>query len=248
MTNPHLAPPLSPGRALLLFGASAAPFWFGIYLALPWLVRRGVPVSLALSVAALLPLAILLVAAVVAGRRERPSPDWEGLRHRWRMGPFRWADVGWGALLLTVTLLGYFTLAGTADWFQGHLGLTPPPEFDLVRTETTFWGVRLTGNWWAVALHLGILVLNVTGEELWFRGIIFPRQEAEHGPRAWWIHGLCYHGFHMFYPWDVIRLLPESLMYGWVAQRSKSVYPSLISHFLFNGLGLMSTIAAVVAA
>ena len=243
----HLLRPLRLSLAVVVFGLSALPFWVGIYLVLPSLARRGASTALALSAGLLIPLALLLAAAVASARRQSIGRGVAGLRGRLRVEKLRWKDAGWAAALLAVTLGGYFGLRGTAVWFQTHVGLVPPPELDLVQTGRSFWGIELAGNWWAVLLHVGILVLNVAGEELWFRGVLFPRQEAAHGTRAWLVHGLCYHGFHMFFPWDVLRLLPESIMYGWVAQRSRSTWPGILSHFVFNGLGLIATISGVLA-
>lgn len=240
--------PLRLGSAIGAFGLSAVPFWLGLYVALPLLVRTTGSASLSLSVGFLVPLALLLVAALVVAQRERTAPGVGGLLQRLRLGRPLARHGLWAAALLAVTLLGYFSLGGTAQWLQEHGGLAPPAAFELVRTETTFWGIPLAGNWWAVVLHLGILLLNVLGEELWFRGVLFPRQLAAHGPRAWLVHGLCYHMFHMFYPWDVLRLLPESLAYGWVTQRSGSTWPAIFAHLAFNGLGLLGTVSAVLAA
>lgn len=248
MTSAESPSPLALPRAIAIFALSALPFWIGLYAVLPGLVRRGTAVPLALSAAFLIPLSLLLVAATIVGRRERDGPGWAGLRRRWRLGSPRWSDVGWAAVLLVVTLTAYLGLAGTAEWFQSSAGLAPPSEFDLVQSEGTFFGFELAGNWWVLVLHVGILALNVAGEELWFRGVLFPRQEAAHGSRAWIVHGLCYHGFHMFYPWGVLRLLPESLMYGWIAQRTGSTWPGFLSHLAFNGLALIATVSGVLTA
>lgn len=239
--------PLHVGSALIVFALSAIPFWPGLFLVLPALYRATRSASLALSVAFLIPLAILLAAALVAASRERTAAGWTGLAERLRLRPLGWKQVAWSLPLLAITLTGYFGLSATTTFFELRVGLKAPAELDLVSTGKTFWGFELAGNWWVVLLHVGILVLNVAGEELWFRGILFPRQLAAHGPRAWLVHGLCYHLFHMFYPWDVLRLLPESIAYGWVAQRSGSTWPGLISHFLFNGLGLIATVHGVLA-
>jgi len=245
MAISHSVKPLPLGGAVVWFALSAIPFWLGLYLVLPLLVDSGTGIAAALCVAFLVPLSLLLLFSILVGRRESKGKGWTELRKRWRLESIKLSDLGWALLLLVVSLAGYLGLAGTAEWLQQNAGLVPPEALDLVQTPTTFFGFELLGNWWVLALHFGILLLNVLGEELWFRGILFPRQEAEHGKKAWLVHGLCYHAFHMFYPWGVLRLLPESLMYGWIAQRSGSSWPSVISHFLFNGLALIATISGI---
>ena len=59
------------------------------------------------------------------------------------------------------------------------------------------------------------------------------------------MHGLLYNRFHIFWKWDLIRLLPESLLYGIVAQKTRTIWPCIIAHFVFNGLGLIVTIVGI---
>jgi membrane protease YdiL (CAAX protease family) len=235
--------PLPLPRALLLFALTAVPFWLSIHWAVPRLIGAGSSVALAFSIGVVIPLAVLLAVAVLMGMRERGSV---GLLARWRLKRMRRSDWGWTLVLLVITLAGYFLLSGTSDWLGARAPFIPPAELDLIRTDDAFFGIPLKGNWWALVVHVGLLVMNVFGEELWFRGTLFPRQEAAHGKHAWWIHGLCYHAWHMFYPWDLLRLLPESLAYGWVTQKTGNTWPAIISHFAFNGLGLLATVGGIV--
>ena len=243
-TDPPAIRPLPFRRALPLFLLSALPFWIGIYLIVPWMSASGISAPIYLSVGILLPLALLLVAAVVSGDRAGA-----GLRQRlerWRLARLDLRLAGWGLGLFALSAAAYFLLGGTSDWLIAA-GVAPPPEFDRVANGREFWGMPLAGNGWLLLLHAGILLLNVGAEEIWFRGELLPRQELAHGRHAWLIHGLSYHLFHMFYPWDVLRILPESLAYGWVAQRTRSTWPCLIGHLLFNSLGLIGTAAGIIA-
>ena len=53
-----------------------------------------------------------------------------------------------------------------------------------------------------------MLIFNIVGEELWWRGYIFPRQEKQHGRFTWVLHGLLWTLFHAFKWWDLIGLVP----------------------------------------
>ena len=96
-----------------------------------------------------------------------------------------------------------------------------------------------------VFLFLLVLLFNVIGEELWWRGIILPRQELTHGNRTWMVHGLLWTAFHAFKWWDLVGLLPVCLLIAFISQRTKNNWPALIAHLLFNGLALYLVVTAV---
>jgi membrane protease YdiL (CAAX protease family) len=59
-------------------------------------------------------------------------------------------------------------------------------------------------------------------------------------------HGLLWTAFHVFKWWDLIGLLPVCLAIAYVSQRTKNNWPAFIAHFLFNGLGLLGMVTAVI--
>jgi membrane protease YdiL (CAAX protease family) len=61
---------------------------------------------------------------------------------------------------------------------------------------TEFLGIALRGNWGMALVYLAILVLNIVGEEFWWRGYVLPRQELAHGRWAWLVHGILWTLFH----------------------------------------------------
>ncbi len=233
-------------RQAFYFILSAIPFWLGIYIVIPMLNSWGCSISVTFSIGILLPLLLLLIGAITVGLAESESGG-VGLIKRWRLQPLRRSDIGWLLLLFIITVSSYFLLEGTSNWMLATFPkLSPPESFNLLQTEDTFFGMSLKGNWFVLLVHIGIILLNVLGEELWFRGILFPKHEAISRKWGWLIHGLFYHMWHMFYPWNLLRLLPESLAYGWIAQKTKNTWVCIGSHFLFNGLGLIATISGIV--
>lgn len=229
---------------VIVFVFSALPFWLGIYWFLPNMVAAGYSIPVSLSVSVIGPLALLLVAAIIVGQKE--STGFKGLLGRWQLRPMKWTDLFWALVAFGISVLCYLTLGNLSSAINtNYIGINPPAEFAYVHTGTAFFGIRLAGNWWAFLLHFGILVVNILGEELWFRGVLFPKQQQVFGKNAWWVHGLCYYLFHMFYPWDVLRLLPNALAYGWVMQKTNNTWTIIIAHFLFNGIGLVVTISGI---
>jgi membrane protease YdiL (CAAX protease family) len=95
------------------------------------------------------------------------------------------------------------------------------------------------------AAYLFILILNISGEELWWRGYILPRQEVRHGKLAWIIHGIFWTLFHIPFWWNLIALLPSTLSLSYMASKLKNSTPGIIAHFIMNGLGLVMIILGV---
>lgn len=106
-------------------------------------------------------------------------------------------------------------------------------------------GVPLQGNWWVVGVFFLVLCFNIFGEEFWWRGYILPRQELSHGKWTWVIHGMLWHLFHVFWKWELIALLPQTLSLSFVACKLKNTTPGIIAHWINNGLGLIMLVLGV---
>lgn len=232
-------------KQVIIFLLSALPFWLGIYWLLPRLTNSQMATGPALAIIVLVPLSLLLIAAIAYGIHE--STGIQGLMARWHLKSMKRSDWIWTLVLLAISITAYLSLGALSNSVNNQLiGINPPAAFSMIHTGTSFFGIPLAGNWWALLAHIGILVINIFGEELWFRGILFPRQKKTFGKHAWWVHGLFYHIWHMFYPWDILRLLPMSLAYGWVIQKTENTWTTIIAHFLFNGIGLISTVSGII--
>ena len=96
----------------------------------------------------------------------------------------------------------------------------------------------------AVGLFI-LLFFNIFGEELWWRGVILPRQELSHGRLAWLVNSLLWLAFHLpFYPWRAIDLLPYCLIIAFISQRRNNTWPAIIIHWQ-NGMVLMVVLGLV---
>jgi Type II CAAX prenyl endopeptidase Rce1-like len=91
-----------------------------------------------------------------------------------------------------------------------------------------FMGVSLTGAWWVVVYYAAwLVVLNIFGEELWWRGYVLPRQELFFGRATWAIHGVFWSLFHLFIQptlWDTTRMAVTGLALAFVAQRTRNMW------------------------
>ena len=88
---------------------------------------------------------------------------------------------------------------------------------------------------------LPLFFFNITGEELWWRGYILPRQEQEHHSAAWLVHGIGLTLFHLPLGIDLsIILLPFLFGLPLVVQRRKNLWTGFIIHGMLNGGGFLA--------
>ena len=114
---------------------------------------------------------------------------------------------------------------------------------------TSFMGIPLSGNWWIPAYYLAVLLVgNIAGEELWWRGYLLPRQELVHGASTWVVHGVLWAAFHLFFQttaWDMIRMIPTCCALAFVAQHTKNTWPGIVGHTFGNSGFLLQILHGV---
>jgi membrane protease YdiL (CAAX protease family) len=220
--------PLPWWQAAFFFGIPAILFALNYhFIALPSLDRD----SLALSAVALIgPYASLLAASLVAYRLEGNTLSWTALKDRFRFHRVTGRTWLMAAILLVFSLLANWLLIAIR---QQIFSPTNIPDMgyavDIVSDN---------GKWLIFLGMLAQVLVNVIGEEAWWRGYILPRQELTYSKYAWLIHGIMWTLFHVYQWWDLVALLPICLTIAYVSQRSKSIWPALVMHFAFNSIDL----------
>ena len=245
--EPGLRPlPLVP--AVLYFGLPALLMLFTFYVGEPYLSAHGMPVYFSSSLALYGPLALLLVAALTAHRLEGRPLTWQALRERFRFRRMDRSAWLWTLVLILVTSIA--TLNPLSQMLVDR-GIIPLPAHipalldPRIAQEPVSVSKSLIGGlpgWAFAALNLLFLLVNVLGEELWWRGYILPRQEATHGRWAWIVHGIMWTLFHMPKYWQYLTLLPGCLAFAYVSQRTRNIWPAIIAHLLVNGMGMATLV------
>jgi membrane protease YdiL (CAAX protease family) len=145
------------------------------------------------------------------------------------------------ALALILVGFGLQALFGLArEQLSAVTFLAWPAELSafMGKMEQIDLGFDLHGRWDVFLILAGGLALfNIGGEELWWRGIILPRQELAFGRWAWLVNGTLWGLFHVFYFTDlriVISHFAITLPLALVAQRSQSTWPGIIFHYLYG--------------
>jgi len=82
------------------------------------------------------------------------------------------------------------------------------------------------------------LLLNIVGEEIFWRGMVLPRQELRHGQRTFLVHGTLWALSHAFQYWLLPPILVGSLALAYLVQRRRNTWVGILGHIVNNGLPL----------
>ena len=133
----------------------------------------------------------------------------------------------------------FFDASGFHHQFFDHFG---PKDF---------MGIPLHGAWWILVYYAALIVVcNIGGEELWWRGYVLPRQELVFGRATWVVHGILWSVFHLFMQptlWDTVRMAITGIALSFVAQRTKSTWPGILGHSFGNLAFFLKLVKGVVS-
>lgn len=222
-TNSTLKPLKLWQSALLFLGPGiygAAAF----YLIFPALQEWGMSAESAYNTVHLSVFLLLFVIAWIVLKGEGSPIGLFTLKDRLMFKGMSAKEWGWTAAFTILYLaLGY--LLGLAGQFIYDLFGFVPPDADIPLTKIPF--------------LLIVFAANITSEELLWRGVILPRQELEHGKKAWIVNGILWSFFHMFKWWAVPFMLLKQWMLPFLSQRTGNNTPALMIHFISNGIGIL---------
>jgi membrane protease YdiL (CAAX protease family) len=239
---PGAAPlyPIGLGRSLLFFGLPSLVAFFCFYVIMPTLIDAGGLPFYAHSIAVIIPMAGLLLAALLTYHLEGNPWTWPALvaRFRWRrMDGWAWL---WTLGVWVLQLAVWFVLHKLSAWFI-TAGVMPIPQNlpAFIDPQSAVTGAEydeaaggLQGNWVFVFTSLAVLLFNILGEKMGWRGYILPRHELAFGRWTWLVHGLMWTGFHAFKWWDLLSLLPLCLGLSYMVCRLRNNTPGLVMHTL----------------
>jgi len=233
---------------LLFFGIPMLLFLAIQRVVIPFLDASGVSPMVNFFVL-MIPHILFFFGALIAYRMEGNFWSWADLAKRFRLT--RLSAKGWAwAIAAAVGNIGLYLLVYAAGnpILQWLADLIPDPEVlnRILGDGTSFVGFPLSGNVWLLGVYFTYYFFNVVGEELWWRGYIFPRQELVHGSRTWLVHGLLWADFHLFTLYNALMVLPGALWMSWIVQKQKNTWIFLIAHASINGLAMIRIISGIV--
>ncbi len=240
--------------SVLFFAIPSVIFSFFIYYVMQKLHQNGINDFVNFVVSMTTPLALMLVAAIIAYKVEGNSFNWRSFSKRFRLKKMTRKDWIYTVALLMVMIIIYGTLSFTSKWLI-QFQLFSPPEFLLPSVDPrleqnllvdSFMGIPLKGQWWVAVVYFIFLLFNIFGEEFWWRGYILPRQELAFNKWTWVIHGTLWGLFHIFWKWNLIILFPTCLALSYVVYKQKNTWIGIISHLAFNSAPLIGMIIAII--
>ena len=216
--------PMGLFQSILLFGTPAAALAASLAWLWPALMNAGIDRPAAYTISLGLVNAGLMVAAVTGYLLEGNPLCWAVFSRRMRLTSMSGRVWLWALGGTLVFGIGALLINSVAMMVYKALNYTMP---DITPGATTIW------------MNLAILLLNIIGEELWWRGYIQPRQELAFGKAAWLVHGTMWACYHMFKWWAVPFMLITCQVIPFVAQRTRNSWPGMISHMVVNGVGVI---------
>lgn len=235
--------PLGAGGSFPYFLVPAVILYCAHFFFVPWFVTRtGAPYLAGYLIAWPVTMALFLVAALVGYYLEGEALRWRSLAPRFRLTRMAGRDWWWTLGLLVATLALYFGMGFSAEYLARIPIFAPnpavPPDFGpgatAARVPGSLMGMALSGKVWVAVVFVIGWLLNIFGEEFWFRGYLLPRQELGMGRRAWVANGLMFGFNHIWQPWNLLLIVPGALIGAYVAQRRRNTWILIITHGLMN--------------
>jgi membrane protease YdiL (CAAX protease family) len=255
MDDTHPLKPMYFGESLLIFGIPAALFVLSVYGLIPALMDAGQSEYVSYSLGLMVPLIVMLAAAFIALRLESRPLTWPSIRERFRLRRMDRSDWLWTVIALPAMVIGMGVMSWVAEVIRQatHMPLPanlipildPRLSAQIIEVFRNAIGPRYLGDWGAFWLLFVVLFFNIVGEELWWRGYVLPRQELAFGKWTWLIHGTLWACFHAFKYWEVLSLLPVTLILSYVAQKRRNTWPGIILHYLINGVSFIPVILII---
>jgi membrane protease YdiL (CAAX protease family) len=129
----------------------------------------------------------------------------------------------------SIILIGILSLLiiKALEIFIGKVESHPPFMYFEPLTPDRYWILLIWFPYW---------LLNIMGEEIFWRGVILPRQELAFGKNTWLIHGFFWGIFHIAFGWQLlITLVPILFIQSYVVQHRKNSWTGVVIHAVING-------------
>ena len=235
--------PLGVVGSLVLFIIPAGILYWTHFVLVPGFVRStGSSYLVGYLIGWTSTMAMFLIASFGGYLIEGNALEWRSFAARFRLNRMDWKDWLWALALFAISMVLYLGLQPTSRWLASIPIFAPhalvPPDFGpggaSQRIPGIFMDEPLVGKGWiAVAFVVGWL-LNVFGEEFWFRGYILPRQELAMGSGAWIANGLMFGFTHIWQPWNLLLVTPAALLGAYIVQRRRNTWILILMHGLMN--------------
>jgi membrane protease YdiL (CAAX protease family) len=215
--------------SFLIFGSAALLLWLLTRYVIPYLSAATGQETILLwfIVAGLGTFTPLLVLAAIILKSEGCTWSRETFVCRLRFKRITRRDIAWSAVgLVAVMVLSGGVLKGL-EFCVGAFDHSPPfMAFEPLSS----------GRYWLLAVWAPYWVLNIMGEEILWRGVLLPRQEAAWGKCAWAVHACGWGLFHVAFGWQLlVTLVPLIFIQSYIVQKTGNSWTGVVLHGGING-------------
>jgi len=227
---------------LFMFAWPAAWFAFLIYVVGPlFLAPDGTLPTWGENLIWLLGNSAEMLIALVILRREgyrlTPRALRERINWRWPDKLWKWgAAVGVFVAAVAVTMLlaptqqAIATLLPPPDWMPGH------PLKEITSLQDAYPGVNFAGNVPFFLYRVVILgfVMNMVGEELYYRGALLPKMRGVFGRWDWVANSFLFALKHVYFWWRLAFIWPGGFTYAFIFGPMGSLPLAILAHWIGN--------------
>lgn len=215
--------------SVAIFGTAAVAMIFGTHFLIPILHRtlgweRIILWFLVAGLGVFLP---MLIASYVMIRKEGQCFDRKLWIERLRFRALSARDWLWAVAAIGAIALSSAVILKLLELIVGSIN--SKPLFMSLQPLSA-------GRYWILLIWFPYWLLNIFGEEIFWRGVLLPRQELVFGGKTWLVHGFFWGIFHIAFGWRLlITLLPILFIQSYVVYRRQNTWLGVFIHALING-------------
>ena len=226
--------------ALWFFGMSLI-ILIGLHVVTPFF-SDDIPLYVLYYGSMSLPLLISVVLVIVFYKRETNNGVHSlSFKERFWLKKLSKKDFLYTVILVLFWFLTFIIINGVTSNFLSR------PDY-LQYEESTWFNLAIKGNYFIAIFSILFLILNVYGEELFWRGYMMPRLEKEYGENTWKVNGILWVLFHIPVFYLLPAIAPGAILLVYLVQRSRNTNVGVIGHFFLNGAELIPLIILVFSA
>lgn len=222
------------GLSLTVGAVTMAALYFATRIAIPWITDKLMvqPIVAWFISASVLIFIPMLVVSVILVRLEQKQFTFKSFLSRVRFKTLKtedWLWIGLGVVLIII-------LTG----FLFYLEKSISPNSSVQPSFLKFAPLN-SENRWILLAWLPMFFFNIVGEELFWRGYIFPKQIKVFGKRTWFYNGAIWLIFHIPFGLNlIIMILPTIFLTTFAFQKTNNVKVSIAIHGIINGAGFLA--------
>lgn len=240
MSSEVILKPLKSLSAAMIFISTAVLLWVMTHLCIPFLTEftGWEPILFWFICGGVGVFTPLIIAGVMMLCKEGCRFTKETFSERLRFRLMTRRD--WSYSLVALVVIGLLT-GGIMVAMQAFI-----PNFNHTPLFMTLEPLS-PGRYWLLLAWLPYWLLNIGGEEFFWRGVLLPRQELAFGRNTWILHGTGWTIFHLAFGWQLlVMLLPLLYIESYVVQKTQNTWTGVFLHGAINGPSFIAIALGVI--